>query len=654
MKMKKITPLTWKNSVLSMGIIVIASLLRLWPLQSLGTSLTWLTFYPAVMIISVYGGLWTGIMATAAACIIANNFWYLIALQPFIRNQADWIGMGVFIFTGALISSISEAMRQANTRAVEAERQTHILNLAIANQKAEESEAKYKFIFDNTIQGIVYHNSQGAINDANKAAERILGLSPDQMQGRSSIDPHWKAIHEDGTDFPGNSHPAAITLQTGKDISNVKMGVFNPVKQDYTWINVNSIPRFRKGYSSPYEVIATFEDITHIKKATEELLESKTKLEAALFSMSDAVSISDADGNFNHFNEAFATFHKFKSKEDCAKTFAEYPKLLDVYLPDGQPVPIEQWAVPRALRGEISTNSEYALRRKDTGETWTGSYSFAPIRDKNGLIVGSVVVCRDITNQIQTEEAIRTLNAELEKRVVQRTEQLEATNKELESFSYSVSHDLRAPLRHINAFTEILTREYFEQLPENARKYLHTIKDSAHKMGILIDDLLSFSKTGRGELKYSFISMNQVVQDVLAQISPCFTERKVDWNIEDLPETYGDCNLLNRVWLNLMDNAVKYTGTRETAVIKIGFQDEMDEIVYYIRDNGVGFDMKYANKLFGVFQRLHSSVEFDGNGIGLANVQRIISRHGGRTWAESETDKGATFYFSIPKYREDS
>jgi hypothetical protein len=237
----------------------------------------------------------------------------------------------------------------------------------------------------------------------------------------------------------------------------------------------------------------------------------------------------------------------------------------------------------------------------------------------------------------------------LENMVNIRTSQLEAANKELEAFSYSVSHDLRAPLRHINGFAEILKKQYSDDLPKDSKKHLNIIIGSAKKMGTLIDDLLSFSRTGRAELKKTTLKMNNVIEDAIAQINPSLKGRKINWKISSLPDVQGDYNLLRMVWVNLLDNALKYTINKEKAVIQIGHKEEKTEIVFYIKDNGVGFDMKYVDNLFGVFQRLHSSTQFEGTGIGLANVKRIILRHGGRTWAEAEVDKGATFYFVIPK-----
>jgi signal transduction histidine kinase len=247
------------------------------------------------------------------------------------------------------------------------------------------------------------------------------------------------------------------------------------------------------------------------------------------------------------------------------------------------------------------------------------------------------------------EKKILKLNDDLESKIHERTAQLETVNRELEAFSHSVSHDLRAPLRHIIGFSKILKEEFYDKLPEKARSYLDTITDAAKKMNRLIEDLLNLSRTNRVELKKSTLKMNQVLDDALTELRPQLENRRVDFKISPMPEVSGDYNLLRMVWINLLDNAIKYTRTRETAVISIDCKKEKKELIFCIRDNGVGFDMHYADKLFGVFQRLHSADEFEGNGIGLSNVRRIISRHSGRTWAEAELDKGAAFYFSLPE-----
>jgi PAS domain S-box-containing protein len=390
-------------------------------------------------------------------------------------------------------------------------------------------------------------------------------------------------------------------------------------------------------------------DLTPMKVAEEALRESQAKLEAALASMTDAVFISDTQGNFVDFNEAFAVFHRFGSKSECARTLAEYPDILDVLTDDGEPAALDQWAVPRALRGEVATDAEYTLRRKDTGETWAGSYSFGPIRDEGGEIVGSVVVARDVTDRKHAEEERRLLNADLEDRVRQRTALLAAANQELEAFSYSVSHDLRAPLRHISGFANLLSERLGEGLDDESRHYLDVVTGSVAEMGVLIDDLLQFSRLGRAEMVVEDVDMMDLVRQVLAPLQAETAERDVAVRVGELPPARGDAVLLRQVWANLLGNAFKYTRTRDRALIEVDAEADGPATDYHVRDNGVGFDMEFAGKLFVVFQRLHDSAEFEGTGIGLANVRRIVARHGGHVWAEGQVDGGATFSFSLPR-----
>lgn len=263
---------------------------------------------------------------------------------------------------------------------------------------------------------------------------------------------------------------------------------------------------------------------------------------------------------------------------------------------------------------------------------------------------GIAIFYTDITKYKEAEEEVRSFNQKLEAMVAVRTRELEAANKELESFSYSVSHDLRAPLRSIHGYMNIFAEEYTGKLDDEANRLIHIIQDNARRMGQLIDDLLSFSRLGRKELMKGTISMEDMVDGIWEELLRDQNGRDIDFTRASLPPAFVDSVTMRHVWTNLLSNALKYTGRKPKAIIEVGAREEGDKIVYFVRDNGSGFDMRYYEKLFGVFQRLHSQEEFEGTGVGLAIVHRILHRHGGSIWADARPEEGATFYFALPRH----
>lgn len=294
--------------------------------------------------------------------------------------------------------------------------------------------------------------------------------------------------------------------------------------------------------------------------------------------------------------------------------------------------------------------AEFRIINKD-GETRWISHRCRPVFDQHGKWRGIRAGNRDITERRVAENKITELNRDLEQRVAERTKQLESANKELEAFSYSVSHDLRTPLRAIDGFSHILIQDYADKLDDEAKRLLNVVLNNAERMSQLIDDILKFSRTGRLEITFTEIDMEKMAHTVVEELQPSIANNKLQLEIGHIPAATGDSAMMHQVFVNLLSNAIKFSRTRETPRIQVGATVQDRETTYFVRDNGVGFDMHYADKLFGVFQRLHGMEEFEGTGIGLAIVKRIVTRHGGRVWAEGKIDQGATFYFALPTTR---
>jgi len=350
----------------------------------------------------------------------------------------------------------------------------------------------------------------------------------------------------------------------------------------------------------------------------------------------DSIFVRDMNGVITYWNRGSQELYGWT--EDQAIGRRSQDLLHTVF-----PVPIEQITAELLRSGRWEGELTHT---KANGSAVIVSSRWSLQRDKRGHPVAALETNNDISERRRREEDIRGLNQELSRR----SSELEAINKELEAFAYSISHDLRAPLRHMVGFTELLQKSASSQVDEKGRRFIMMILESAKRMGTLIDDLLAFSRIGRAETRETMVSLEQLVKEVQNELGREMEGRNMTWKIGPLPDLYGDRSMLKLALVNLLSNAVKFTRKRPASEIEVGSTDNgTNHVVVFVKDNGVGFDMKYVNKLFGVFQRLHRADEFEGTGIGLATVQRIIHRHGGRVWAEGQVGGGATFYLSLPK-----
>jgi PAS domain S-box-containing protein len=500
-----------------------------------------------------------------------------------------------------------------------------------AGDALRRSEALLRAVIEGTTNLVCVKDQDGKIVIANSAMTRFIGKPESEIIGKCDLE--LVAEAKQAAEIMANDRRI---MATGCSETVEETGEGPAGRWDYLFTK------------SPYHdldgqvigVIGIGTDITERKRAEKLVLEQYAILRAILQSTDASVFSLDREYRYTTFNGAHAAMMKALYGVDIqiGASLADYQSVL------------EDWQAARknfdrALRGEAFVESSLS-GEEDRSRRYLEIFH-SPIRTGANEIIGVAVYSRDVTERKRAENEIRLLNVNLEQRVRDRTTELEASNNELEAFSYSVSHDLRAPLRAIDGFTRILADEYASQMDTEGKRLCSVVRENAKSMAQLIDDLLAFSRLGRAEMNLSRIDMGAMANAVFHELTTPESRGRIDFQIGNLPPAVADPTLMRQVWMNLLSNAIKFSSQRDRAIIRVSARQSQGETVYAVQDDGAGFEMQYVGKLFGVFQRLHSAREFEGTGVGLALVQRVIRRHGGRVWAEGEPDKGATFYFAL-------
>ncbi|MCX6268639.1 MAG: PAS domain S-box protein [Bacteroidetes bacterium] len=500
----------------------------------------------------------------------------------------------------------------------------NITEKKLAEEALKESDVKYRELVENFPDAITIY-AEGKIVLVNKECLRLMAAStPEELIGK----PVEQFVH-----------PGSLSLVAERMKKAAKEGSVLPFAEEkfvrldgsVVAVEVKAVPiRLRNRHA----VQLIVRDITERKQAEETI----SMLAHAIRSISESVSITDMTDKIIFVNSAFLKTYQYEENEIIGNS-------INMVRSPKNPLELVRKILPATQHG--GWHGELLNRRKD-GTEFPVFVSSSVVHDEYGEPLALIGVTTDITERKKAENEILELNEKLEQRVKQRTAELETVIRELETFSYSISHDLKTPLRHINGFIDLFLDHKSTELTIEELGYLKNISDSASDMAHLIDAILSFSRLNQAELQKTVIHSSKMVQHVIKFLEPDSKNRKITFNVEPLPVIKGDGKLIQQVWTNLISNAIKYTGKKAEAIIDIGSIATDTGTSFFIRDNGIGFNMKHAQKLFGVFQRLHKSADFEGVGIGLANVNRIVSRHGGKCHAESQPDHGATFYFTIP------
>lgn len=507
----------------------------------------------------------------------------------------------------------------------------HAVERQRVRQQLRESEARKRAILESALDAIITIDHTGRILEFNPAAERIFGHRADDVLGREMaeliVPPARRGSHRRGM-----TH----YLLTGEGPVLGRRIEMSALRADGTEFPIE-LAVTRVGMESPPVFTGFIRDVSERKRAEAARLAAEAKFRKLVEQALVGTYIIQ-DGRFAYVNPAMLEILGYPEQEMISRPVLDF-----IAEPDRA---LARENVRRRLAGEIES-IRYQLRmlRKDGGEVHVEVHGSRSEYDGRPAILGTLL---DITERKLAEERTKQLNEELERRVRERTAQLEAANKELESFSYSVSHDLRAPLRGIDGFSRVLLESHAGKLDARGQDYLQRVRAGSQRMSRLIDDLIELARWTRSTMTRTSVDLSAIAQSVVADLRQADPERKVEVVIAPELRAEGDPTLLRVALMNLLGNAWKFTGKQPEARIEVGRTTHGGVPAWFVRDNGAGFDMAYAGKLFGAFQRLHGQKEFEGTGIGLATVQRVIARHGGRIWAEGEVGKGATFYFTLP------